>query len=199
MLLNLEMRVRSGPMKQYREREGLSQSGAAEAAGVSLGTWGTIECLQFGRISKVGEALSKIAACIGCGVDELMPEDAEGGNYPNTRIRYIDASLKAIAYDEQYQQRQIEADPRIAVDAALDGEHDLTRGKVEKALNTLTYREREIMKLRYGIGEHDGVRYTLEEIGKIFKVTRERVRIVEAKAILKLRHPTRVRLFYENK
>lgn len=53
------------------------------------------------------------------------------------------------------------------------------------ALKMLTYREREIIKLRYGIG--DGYTYTLEEVGRIFKVTRERVRQVEAKAIRKLR------------
>jgi RNA polymerase primary sigma factor len=58
-------------------------------------------------------------------------------------------------------------------------------------LKTLTYREREILKLRYGIG--DGYTYTLEEVGKIFKVTRERVRQVEAKAIRKLQHPVRSR------
>jgi len=48
----------------------------------------------------------------------------------------------------------------------------------------LTYREREIMKLRYGIG--DGTYYTLEEVGRIFKVTRERVRQIESKAMKKL-------------
>jgi len=58
-------------------------------------------------------------------------------------------------------------------------------------LKTLTYREREIIKLRYGIG--DGYTYTLEEVGRIFKVTRERVRQVEAKAIRKLQHPVRAR------
>ncbi|MCK4625829.1 MAG: RNA polymerase sigma factor RpoD [Phycisphaerae bacterium] len=63
--------------------------------------------------------------------------------------------------------------------------------RIEEVLTTLTYREREIIKLRYGIG--DGYTYTLEEVGKIFKVTRERVRQVEAKAIRKLQHPVRAR------
>ncbi len=63
--------------------------------------------------------------------------------------------------------------------------------RIEAVLKTLTYREREIIKLRYGIG--DGYTYTLEEVGKIFKVTRERVRQVEAKAIRKLKHPVRAR------
>ena len=67
----------------------------------------------------------------------------------------------------------------------------MLKERIEEVLKTLTYREREIIKLRYGIG--DGYTYTLEEVGKIFKVTRERVRQVEAKAIRKLQHPVRAR------
>ena len=68
---------------------------------------------------------------------------------------------------------------------------DMLKARIEQVLRTLTYREREIIKLRYGIG--DGYTYTLEEVGRIFKVTRERVRQVEAKAIRKLQHPVRSR------
>jgi len=65
----------------------------------------------------------------------------------------------------------------------------MLRDKIEKLLKTLTYREREIIRLRYGLG--DGYTYTLEEVGRIFKVTRERVRQIEAKAVRKLQHPVR--------
>lgn len=68
---------------------------------------------------------------------------------------------------------------------------EMLRSRIEAVLRTLTYREREIIKLRYGIG--DGYTYTLEEVGRIFKVTRERVRQVEAKAIRKLQHPVRAK------
>jgi RNA polymerase primary sigma factor len=67
----------------------------------------------------------------------------------------------------------------------------MLRERIEMILKTLSYREREIIKLRYGIG--DGYTYTLEEVGRIFKVTRERVRQVEAKAIRKMQHPVRAR------
>ena len=70
--------------------------------------------------------------------------------------------------------------------------HEMLKEKLGDVLGTLTYREREIIKLRYGLG--DGYTYTLEEVGKIFKVTRERVRQIEAKAIRKLQHPIRSRL-----
>ncbi len=68
---------------------------------------------------------------------------------------------------------------------------EMLRDRIEVVLKTLSYREREIIRLRYGIG--DGYTYTLEEVGRIFKVTRERVRQVEAKAIRKLQHPVRAR------
>ena len=76
----------------------------------------------------------------------------------------------------------------------------MLKERIEIVLKTLSYREREIIKLRYGIG--DGYTYTLEEVGRIFKVTRERVRQVEAKAIRKLQHPVRARKlegFVDNK
>jgi RNA polymerase primary sigma factor len=65
----------------------------------------------------------------------------------------------------------------------------MLRNRIQKVLKTLSYREREIIKLRYGLG--DGYSYTLEEVGHIFKVTRERIRQIEAKAVRKLQQPSR--------
>jgi len=66
----------------------------------------------------------------------------------------------------------------------------MLRDKIDELLQTLTFREREIIRLRYGLV--DGYSYTLEEVGRIFKVTRERVRQIEAKAVAKLQSPSRV-------
>ena len=63
------------------------------------------------------------------------------------------------------------------------------KDRLHQVLDTLALREREILKLRFGLG--DGFAYTLEEVGRVFRVTRERVRQIEAKAIDKLRHPSR--------
>lgn len=65
----------------------------------------------------------------------------------------------------------------------------MLRSKIDELLKTLTFREREIIRLRYGLV--DGYSYTLEECGRIFKVTRERVRQIEAKAVAKLQSPSR--------
>jgi RNA polymerase primary sigma factor len=65
----------------------------------------------------------------------------------------------------------------------------LLRDKIDTLLQSLTFREREIIRLRYGLV--DGYSYTLEEVGRIFKVTRERVRQIEAKAVSKMQNPVR--------
>ncbi len=68
---------------------------------------------------------------------------------------------------------------------------ELLKDRLDEVLNTLTERERKILEMRFGLT--DGYQRTLEEVGKIFKVTRERIRQIEAKGLRKLRHPTRIR------
>ena len=72
---------------------------------------------------------------------------------------------------------------------SIGAAQEMLRMRITSVLKTLSYREREIIKLRYGLG--DGYSYTLEEVGHIFKVTRERIRQIEAKAVRKLQQPSR--------
>ncbi len=67
----------------------------------------------------------------------------------------------------------------------------LLKDKLGDVLSSLNGRERKVLELRFGLG--DGYARTLEEVGKQFKVTRERIRQIEAKALRKMRHPTRIR------
>ena len=69
--------------------------------------------------------------------------------------------------------------------------HSLLKERLKDVLSTLTERERQVLSLRFGLA--DGYSRTLEEVGKQFHVTRERIRQIEAKALRKLRHPTRIR------
>ena len=78
-----------------------------------------------------------------------------------------------------------------AVSPANETVRSMLKEEMNSALGTLTDREKKILVLRFGIA--DGAARTLEEVGNIFKVTRERVRQIEAKALKKLRHPTRSR------
>ena len=68
----------------------------------------------------------------------------------------------------------------------------LLREKIDEALGALTARERDVLKMRFGLD--DGYPHTLEEVGRHFQVTRERIRQIEAKALKKLRHPSKCRL-----
>ena len=68
----------------------------------------------------------------------------------------------------------------------------LLREKIDEALGSLTARERDVLKMRFGLD--DGYPHTLEEVGRHFQVTRERIRQIEAKALKKLRHPSKCRL-----
>ena len=78
-----------------------------------------------------------------------------------------------------------------AVVPADEATRHALQDQVESVLDSLTTREREVLRLRYGLD--DGHNRTLEEVGKTFKVTRERIRQIEAKALRKLRHPSRSR------
>jgi RNA polymerase primary sigma factor len=69
--------------------------------------------------------------------------------------------------------------------------YSLLKDKLNDVLDSLTERERKVLELRFGLA--DGYSRTLEEVGKQFKVTRERIRQIEAKALRKMRHPTRIR------
>ena len=64
--------------------------------------------------------------------------------------------------------------------------------RTREVLRTLTQREEKVLRMRFGIGEKSD--HTLEEVGQDFDVTRERIRQIEAKALRKLRHPTRARI-----
>ena len=69
--------------------------------------------------------------------------------------------------------------------------YEILKDELREVLDTLTVREKEVLELRFGL--FDGSSHTLEEVGKRFKVTRERIRQIEAKALRKLRHPSRAK------
>ena len=76
-----------------------------------------------------------------------------------------------------------------ALDPEDNASYEMLKGELEDVLETLTDREENVLRLRFGLD--DGRNRTLEEVGKVFGVTRERIRQIEAKALRKLRHPSR--------
>ena len=120
---------------------------------------------------------------------------AAGISLDETR-RVMDIGRHPVSLDRPVGESEDNSFGELIEDKASDNplrlaNHGLLRERIDELLKTLTYREREIIRLRYGLD--DGYTYTLEEVGRIFKVTRERVRQIEAKAVRKLQHPVRSR------
>ena len=144
------------------------------------------------RLRNIGKGLLQAL-----GREPTIEEIAEAAEMPVTEARRVlKISRHPISLDRPVGESEDSYFGDFIEDDSADNPSDsatgdMLRGRIEQVLKTLTYREREIIKLRYGIG--DGYTYTLEEVGRIFKVTRERVRQVEAKAIRKLQHPVRSR------
>ncbi|MDR1140399.1 MAG: sigma-70 family RNA polymerase sigma factor [Planctomycetaceae bacterium] len=129
------------------------------------------------------------------GREPTIEETAEAANSPLDETRRILAMNRyPISLDRPVGNREDSQFGDLLPDGAAENPaigatQEMLRTRIAKVLKTLSYREREIIKLRYGLG--DGYSYTLEEVGHIFKVTRERIRQIEAKAVRKLQQPTR--------
>ena len=117
-------------------------------------------------------------------MDKVLPDLPDGAEEPEILEARPNIPVIAVVVHGNIPESQMR-------DATLDVRDDLLDFDEITEVIITGYREREIVKLRYGVG--DGYTYTLEEVGRIFKVTRERVRQVEAKAIRKLQHPVRSR------
>ena len=131
----------------------------------------------------------KLALLTGKDWDELFPSELRNNveflRCSKTVERTRDIEQYALCDYAVHTQRRLE-DNATAEKEETDQE---VRDAIESVLKTLTYREREIIRLRYGLG--DGCNYTLEETGRIFKVPRERIRQIESKALRKLQHDRR--------
>lgn len=129
---------------------------------------------------------------------EPQPEEiAKQMNMPVERVREIQkislepVSLETpIGEEEDSHLGDFIQDDNVPVPAEAAA-FTLLREQLDEVLGTLTEREQKVLKLRFGL--EDGRARTLEEVGKEFKVTRERIRQIEAKALRKLRHPSRSR------
>ncbi len=130
---------------------------------------------------------------------EPLPEEiAERMDIPIAKVRRILRLMKQtlsletpIGDDEESSLGDFIEDEKSPSPADVAIERDLSN-QTTLVLDTLTEREEKVLRMRFGIGERQD--YTLEEVGKVLGVTRERVRQIEAKALRRLRHPTRAKL-----
>ena len=129
-------------------------------------------------------------------IAEAMSRGQEVVVTPEKVREIIKASLQAISLDAPIGEEEDSRlgdfiEDRGAVAPAEAASHQLLKEQMAAVLDSLTGRERRVLQLRFGL--EDGRARTLEEIGKEFNVTRERIRQIEAKALRKLRHPSRSR------
>jgi RNA polymerase primary sigma factor len=130
---------------------------------------------------------------------EPTPEEiAERMNYPLEKVRKVlkiakePISLETpIGEEEDSHLGDFIEDKKVVSPGDAAVSTNLSE-QIKKVLKTLTPREEKVLRMRFGIGEKAD--HTLEEVGKDFNVTRERIRQIEAKALRKLRHPSRSRL-----
>jgi RNA polymerase primary sigma factor len=146
-------------------------------------------------INKVSRAARKLVQ--EQGRDPTPEEVAKKLNYPVDKVKSVmKASMEPISLDRPIGEDEDSnlsdfIEDTGAASPAQTAAHAMLREQLTKVLSTLTRREEKVIRLRFGLG--DGTPRTLEEVGTIFNVTRERVRQIEAKALKKLQHPSRAR------
>lgn len=186
MLIRATLKLQNDKMIAARVQLGLTMNQLAERSGVPIRDVYELQRLNY-SVSRAEDKATALSAVLGIPADDIVPPDAAGKKCESTFVRRFNANAGELI--ELRNNRNVLPDP---CEMAAQNERDTELPAAFKAiLATLTYREREIIKLRFGIG-HDHT-YTLDEVGRIFKVRRERVRQVEAKAIRKMMHPVRAR------
>jgi len=146
-------------------------------------------------INKVSRAQRKLVQ--ENGRDPTPEEVAKKLNYPLDKVKSVmKASMEPISLDRPIGEDEDSnlsdfIEDITAISPSQSASHAMLRDQLNRVLSTLTRREEKVIRLRFGLG--DGTPRTLEEVGTIFNVTRERVRQIEAKALKKLQHPSRAR------
>lgn len=182
MRVRAKLTLRNDKMLAAREALGLTQAAVAEVAEVPLMTVCELERMEY-TSKDCGQRARRVADVLELDVVDVLPKGLEGQKIESTISRVADVDLLRLA---DYHCRE----PLLITQEVSDTDlHSVAKDRIEKILKTLTYREREIVKLRFGIGGMDACTY--EECAHVFKVTRERVRQIEAKAIRKMQDGSR--------
>lgn len=177
MKLRATTRIRNDAMIEARQERGWSQKSLAALVGCPMGTICQIEALHYHQTG-AARWRDSIADALGLEAEQIAPAELLGENLESIRIVKADVPAQYLIEMATTQARRLELpDPSEPREGEGEG--------IRKYLPRLTYREREILKLRFGLDE-DGMTYTMEETARIFKVTRERVRQVEGKAMRKI-------------
>jgi RNA polymerase sigma factor (sigma-70 family) len=182
MRLRATLKLRNDKMLNARESLGMNQTELAHAAGVTLFTVAAFEALNF-AIKDAEDKAVQVAVVLGLPVDDVLPEGLAGLKLPSIHRRSFEANASCLLATRE----------RLTLPSPDQQAGGIEfRDAIAKVLHSLTYREREVIKLRFGLGG-DKTTFSREECGKIFRVTAARIKQVEENAIRKMQHPRRSR------
>lgn len=135
----------------------------------------------------------KLVEATGQTIQQIFPEFV--------RVSGLLEEPKEIELSQEVNEQAMLDYRKDAIDTAPDPAREAERldlcNLIPSALNTLSYRERTVVKLRYGLDDMDGHTFTYQEIGRILKITKERVRQIEQKALHKLQNPHQLDILFE--
>lgn len=186
-LVELRLHSKNFRMHQARLAKGLTQAGLAGIIGVSGQTISQIENLWIVPSSNLGE---RICIALARSYDYLFPQALiegirEGVFHKNTK-RYID-EVQVISLTEAAHSKLLPECTGEEMEQELD--LVLLRDKLDQVLSSMCLAPHEIAILKAHFGYDDEPSKTLEEVGRMFKLSRERIRQIEARALRRLRHP----------
>lgn len=188
-LLKLRVTPYNARLIDARKERSWTQKNLSDLTGVSTSYLGHIETL---RAIPTQDIMVEISAALDLPQDYLFPEvliDAQREGLFDHRVAYL---------EEQHIIRLTEGrrahllPPHITDDELVkEADRAILKTRVAEVITTLTPREQKVIELRFGL--EDGISHSTENVGRQFGLSRERIRQIEAKALLKLRHPSRSR------
>lgn len=185
-LVQLRLLTRNIRLVDARKARGMIQLDMARAAGIKIFRF---QCIENLKVVPTEDEICKIASVLEKPIDYLFSEAllsaVEAGVFSRRKAEL--AAPQIISLTEALKQGLITDGGLDAVEEKIGRE--LLVEQVREAIDTLTPREQGVIRLRFGLV--DGRCHSLEEVGPEFNVTRERIRQIEAKALRKLRHPSR--------
>jgi RNA polymerase sigma factor (sigma-70 family) len=183
MRIRAKLTLRNDKMLAARATLGINQAQLADIAKVPTTTVQELESLKY-TTPDFGQRIKRVADALDLPVSDVAPPELHGQVIESTISRTTDIELR------QLQNYRCLALPTPVEEVDAEDLRTVAKRKIDAVLKTLSYREREVIKLRYDLGG-DGFTYTIDEVAHIFKVTRERIRQLEMKAIAKMQRPFR--------
>lgn len=197
----VKVRVKHGLIYGYMREHGLTWLEMTKKIGISTATFSKILHFKWvpGKYYQNKKTAEKLCNFFQCDLEDILPNELAQQIKNNLEIAklmqegqtvYKEVDIEYLSYDE-VSQGLLVYDPRPEFEKI-----DL-RKNLERVLKTLTPREEKVIKMRFGIGDEN--EYTLEEVGTELGVTRQRIIEIEAKAIRKIKHPSRAKFLKEFK